>query len=78
MYLIANGIIIRIIVVDILAFCDIETSINISTMIIIKAVKSIPNNFLKFTCDISWPQITNLQHLLDKTEYNMDNKHECR
>ena len=55
MYLIANGTIIRIIVVDILAFWDIETSINISTMIIIKTVNSIPNNFLKFTCDISWP-----------------------
>jgi hypothetical protein len=55
MYLIANGTIIRIMVVDILAFWDIETSINISTMIIIKAVNSIPNNFLKFTCDISWP-----------------------
>jgi hypothetical protein len=55
MYLIANGTIIRIMVVDILAFWDIETSINISIMIIIKAVNSIPNNFLKFTCDISWP-----------------------
>ena len=55
MYLIANGTIIRIIVVDILAFWDIETSINISTMIIIKTVNNIPNNFLKFTCDISWP-----------------------
>jgi hypothetical protein len=39
-------------VVAILAFRDIETTKNKSTIILIKAVNNIPNNFLKFISDI--------------------------
>jgi hypothetical protein len=36
-----------------LAFWDIETNKNKNTIIMIKAVNNMPNNFLKFACDIS-------------------------
>ena len=47
-----NGIIIRIKVVSTFAFWDIETNKKISIMIMIKTVNNVPNNFLKFVCDI--------------------------
>ena len=50
--LIAIGTTIRIIVVAMPVFWDIETNENKNTMITINPVNSIPNNFLKFICDI--------------------------
>ncbi|MFL6406686.1 MAG: hypothetical protein ACJ71F_06410 [Nitrososphaeraceae archaeon] len=44
----------RIRVVATLAFSDIETNKNASTIMIINAVNNMPKNFLKFSRDISF------------------------